>query len=113
MVYGYQSHFQQYFSFISGGNRRKPPTCHKEKRSYFVVLNDSMHCRIIRRYLGSKICNGQGMPGKAWVQTKMGISALMGMMLNATFNNVSVLLVEETGENHRPATWRKGITLLY
>jgi hypothetical protein len=29
------------------------------------------------------------------------------MMLNATFNNISVLLVEETGvlgENHRPIT---------
>ena len=24
------------------------------------------------------------------------------MVFNATFNNISVLLVEETGENHRP-----------
>jgi hypothetical protein len=25
------------------------------------------------------------------------------MVFNATFNNISVLLVEETGENHQPA----------
>jgi len=25
------------------------------------------------------------------------------MVFNATFNNISVLLVEETGENHKPA----------
>ena len=43
------------------------------------LIPDSMHCRIIRRYLGSKICSGQGMPGKAWVQTKMGISALISV----------------------------------
>jgi hypothetical protein len=37
--YDVKCHFQQYFSFIGGGNQRRPLTCHKEKRSYFVVLN--------------------------------------------------------------------------
>ena len=28
LVYDVYLHFQQYFSFIGGGNRRKPPACH-------------------------------------------------------------------------------------
>lgn len=34
----------------------------------------SMERRIIRRYLGSNTCSGQGMVGKAMVHTKMGTS---------------------------------------
>ena len=29
------------------------------------------------------------------------------MVFNATFNNISVLFVEDTGENHRPVARRK------
>ena len=44
------------------------------------------------------------------IQTKKGGLSFRFMVFNATFNNISaiscrlVLLVEETGENHRPAT---------
>ena len=44
------------------------------------------------------------------VGKEMGKCGLLLMVFNATFNNISViswrsvLLVEETGENHRPVT---------
>ena len=42
MVYGVYCHFQQYFSyivavsFIGGGNRRKPQTCHKSLTNFIT-----------------------------------------------------------------------------
>jgi hypothetical protein len=48
LVYGAERHFQQYFSYIGGGNwstRRKPPTCRKSltNLSYNVVSSTPHH----------------------------------------------------------------------
>jgi hypothetical protein len=37
-----QHHFQQYFSYIGGGNQRKTPTCHNGK--LIVIENKKKIC---------------------------------------------------------------------
>jgi hypothetical protein len=46
-----QHHFQQYFSYIGGGNQRKTPTCHNGK--LIVIENKGKKCLECTSAVGS------------------------------------------------------------